>query len=178
MAVNYKVYRSNRSGATNGKFYARTAYRDTVTIKDLAKKMQANCTVKHSDIVAVLTELSEVMKDELQSGNRVKIDGLGTFKVGLSSKGAESANEFTAANIKNSHIIFTPEITVDASGKRTKNLLAGLRVKEADAYESLKTKEPADDKTDNDKADNDKTDKDKADNDKTDKDKTDNEMGE
>ena len=173
MAVNYKVYQSSRNGITDGKFYARTTYRDTVTIKDLAKKMQANCTVKHSDIVAVLTELSEVMKDELQSGNKVKIDGLGTFKVSLSSKGANSAKEFTAANIKNSHILFSPEITVDANGKRTKNLLAGLRVKEAEAYESLKTKEPDDENSGNENSGNENTG-----NENTGNENTGNEMGE
>lgn len=143
MAINYKVYQSNRNGETKGMFYARAAYRDTVNIKELAQSMQANCTVKHSDIVAVLTELSEAMKAELQRGNRVKIDGLGTFKIGLTTTKAETAKEFTAANIKSAHVLFQPEIAIDASGKRTKALLSGLKVKEASSYESLKEKEQA-----------------------------------
>lgn len=143
MAVNYKIYQNKRSGLTQNMFYARATHRDTVCIKDLAQLMQANCTVKHSDIVAVLTELSEVMKAELQRSNRVKIDGLGTFKVGLSTKPAPTAKDFTAANVKGAHVIFMPEITTDASGKRVKALLAGLKVKEADSYKSLKEEEQA-----------------------------------
>lgn len=138
MAVNYKIYKSTRRGATMGKYYGRAIHRETVTTKDLAQTMQANCTVKHSDIIAVLTELSEVVKAELQRGNRVKIEGLGTFKIGITTEGAESAKEFTAANIKGSHIIFMPELSVDANGKRVKSLLSGLRVKEAENYVSLK----------------------------------------
>ncbi len=138
MAVNYKVYQSKRNDDTKGKFYAKVAHNETVNIKKIAQIMQANCTVKYSDILAVLTELSEVMKDEIQRGNKVKIDGLGTFKVGISTRAADSAKEFTAANITNTRVLFLPEGTVDATGKRVKSLLAGMKVKEADSYESLK----------------------------------------
>ena len=33
MAVNFKIYQSNRKGETNGKYYARATYRETVSIK-------------------------------------------------------------------------------------------------------------------------------------------------
>ena len=97
MALNFKIYKSNANNGTKDKFYARASHKDTVSIKELAAVMQNNCTVKHSDIVAVLSELSEVMKQELQRGNRVRIDGLGTFKVNIRSKGAKTAKEFTVS---------------------------------------------------------------------------------
>lgn len=143
MAVNFKIYQSNRKGGTNGKFYARAAHRETINTKDLAEVMQNNSTVKRSDIVAVLTELSEVLRQELQRSNKVHIDGIGTFKVGIHSKGTKTAKEFNATdNIVGSHILFMPETTIDANGNRVKALLAGLKVKEAASYESLKSKEP------------------------------------
>lgn len=141
MAVNYRIYQSNIQNGTNGKFYARVAYKDTVDIKQLAAVMQNNCTVKKSDILAVLTELSEVMKQELQNGNRVKIDGLGTFKIGLRSKGAEDIEKFNASeHIIGSHVIFLPESTTDAGGSRSKVMLSGLKVRELAEYESLRRK--------------------------------------
>lgn len=143
MAVNFKIYQSNRKGGTNGKFYARAAHRETINTKDLAEVMQNNSTVKRSDIVAVLTELSEVLRQELQRSNKVHIDGIGTFKVGIHSKGAKTAKEFNATdNIVGSRILFMPETTIDANGNRVKALLAGLKVKEAASYESLKSKKP------------------------------------
>lgn len=143
MAVNFKIYQSNRKGGTNGKFYARASHRETINTKDLAEVMQNNSTVKRSDIVAVLTELSEVLRQELQRSNKVHIDGIGTFKVGIHSKGAKTAKEFNATdNIVGSRILFMPETTIDANGNRVKALLAGLKVKEAASYESLKSKEP------------------------------------
>ena len=104
--------------------------------------MQDNCTVKHSDIVAVLSELSEVMKQELQRGNRVRIDGLGIFKVNIRSKGAKTAKEFSAAeNILGTRINFRPESFVNTNGSHITNMLSGLKVKEDGTYESPRTKD-------------------------------------
>lgn len=72
MSVNYKIYKSNRKGTGNGMYYARASHRGTATVNDLAKTMEANSTVKRSDILAVLSELSETMRNELNQGNRVK----------------------------------------------------------------------------------------------------------
>lgn len=142
MALNYKIYQSNANNATKGKFYARASHKDTVSIKQLAAVMQDNCTVKHSDIVAVLSELSEVMKQELQRGNRVRIDGLGIFKVNIRSKGAKTAKEFSAAeNILGTRINFRPESFVNTNGSHITNMLSGLKVKEDGTYESPRTKD-------------------------------------
>lgn len=72
MAVFYKLYQENREGSANkGKWYARAVHTGTVTIDDLADEMQANCTVKRADIVAVLSELVETMQKHLQMSHRV-----------------------------------------------------------------------------------------------------------
>lgn len=142
MALNYKIYQSNANNSTKGKFYARALHKETVGIKELAAVMQDNCTVKHSDIVAVLSELSEVMKQELQRGNRVRIDGLGIFKVNIRSKGAKTAQEFSAAeNILGTRINFRPESFVNTNGSHITNMLSGLKVKEDGTYESPRTKD-------------------------------------
>ena len=142
MALNYKIYQSNTNNSTKGKFYARASHKETVGIKELAAVMQDNCTVKHSDIVAVLSELSEVMKQELQRGNRVRIDGLGIFKVNIRSKGAKTAQEFSAAeNILGTRINFRPESFVNTNGSHITNMLSGLKVKEDGTYESPRTKD-------------------------------------
>lgn len=142
MALNYKIYQSNANNLTKGKFYARASHKETVGIKQLAAVMQNNCTVKHSDIVAVLSELSEVLKQELQRGNRVRIDGFGTFKVNIRSKGAKTAKEFSAVeNILGLRINFRPETFVNPDGSHITNMLSGLKVKEDGTYESPRTKD-------------------------------------
>ena len=61
MALNYKLYQSNRKDDTKGKWYARVTHASTIDTNGLAAIMQANCTVKRSDILAVIAELVEVM---------------------------------------------------------------------------------------------------------------------
>ena len=113
MAVNYKIYQSTAKNATKGLYYARTAYRETVDLKKLAEIMQANCTVKYSDILAVLTELGEVMKNELLNSKPVKIMGLGTFRVSLRSRGCADLNTFSIKNsIVGARVRFYPVMSL------------------------------------------------------------------
>ena len=156
MALKYKMYKSTRNDKTANKWYARAVHEDTIDLNGLASIMQANCTVKESDILAVLRELVETMTRELQSSKRVKIDGFGAFKIGLTSKGADSASDFKAStNITGTHILFQPEVTVDAQHVRTYKLLSGVKVSEASIYNVDKsdgadqTEDQADGQTDN-----------------------------
>jgi len=129
MAVFYKLKQNKNSGmaSTYQKWYASAVVADTKTLKDVSEIIQRNCSMKKSDVNAVLTELPEVLKDMLQNSFRVKVDGLGAFKIGLSCKGAETLEDFSVkSNVKSMRIIFQPEIETDAStGKRVKVLLQG-----------------------------------------------------
>lgn len=135
MAVNYKLYQCTREGKFKNMWYARATHNGTVDTDQLATIMQANCTVKRSDIVAVLTELVEVMTDQLQNSMRVKLDGFGSFKIGISSAPAESAKEFGAGNIRGLHVLFQPEAKRDINtNKLQRTFLKAVKVREASVY--------------------------------------------
>ena len=94
------------------KWYARPVYTDTIDLDRIAELIQRNSTAKKSDAKAVLTEMVEVITDALQSSQRVHIDGFGTFKIGISSRGADSPEDFTATeNIRGCRVLFQPETT-------------------------------------------------------------------
>jgi len=115
----------------NGKWYARAVPTSTITTEELTDIMQRNCTVKRADIVAVIAELVETMRDQLQHSHRVVLKGLGAFKLGVTSTGAATAADFDVRkNIKGVHVVFTPESTTDSAGRRTKVLLEGVTVAE------------------------------------------------
>ena len=132
MAVFYRLYQDNRSNSTHpGEWYARSVHTGTVDIDGLAEEMQANCTVKRGGIVAVLSELVETMQRHLQMSHRVKLDRLGTFKIGMSTKPAASPEEFTAGqNVKSVHILFQPETKIEKDKTRVRALLTGCKVQE------------------------------------------------
>ena len=115
-----------------GKWYPRAVMTNTVDTDALATIMQRNCTVKKSDILAVITELIETMQDQLQDSKRVKLNGFGSFKIGMSSTGAEKASDFDARkHIKGLHVLFMPEVKTDSEGQRQKTFISGCSVQEA-----------------------------------------------
>lgn len=134
----YKTYQMKRTFAdgrqdpSNGKWFARAIQLGTVDTNDMASIIQRNCSMKKSDVQAVLTELVEVMTDKLQESYAVKLDGFGIFKIGLVTKGALTQDDFTATkNVVGSRVNFLPSYTVDtATGKRTRALLDGVKAKE------------------------------------------------
>ena len=134
MSVKYRLYRNNISNTgTHRKWYARAVQDRT------AARIQDGCTVKRSDVLAVLCELSEAVRDELLAGNRVVLPGLGSFKVGLASAPADTPDEWTPArHLRGAHIVFRPE-TADsyASGRRSRSpkALRGLEVEELPRYD-------------------------------------------
>ena len=145
--LNYKIYqnKNKKNLKVYNKYYARAVYLGTTDLAGMAEKIQANCSVKKSDVLAVLTELAEVMTSELQESKIVKIAGLGSFKLSLKCVGAATLQEFSVAkNIKKINIRFSPEAHVDkASNTRTKALVSGAKVSEYAQYTKPTIPQPA-----------------------------------
>ena len=132
MAVLYRVYKDNRENSlTSGQYFARAIHTDTVELKQMALEIEENVSVKYSDVSAVLIELVNVMNRHLNASRRVKLDGFGSFKIGLKTKGALREEDFTATkNIVGSKLLFQPDYTVDvATQKRTRQFLNNVTVK-------------------------------------------------
>lgn len=141
MAVKYKLYQDKRENSKHfGEWYGRSVMTDVINLPQIAERIQRNCSMKASDVNAVLTELVEVMKDELQASHRVVINGFGSFKIGLKTVPADKATDFSVTkNVVGARINFLPSIEVDsASKKRIKSLLRGLKVQEYGTYEDVK----------------------------------------
>lgn len=128
----YKLYQNqnDKMPAAYQKWYARTVVTETVDLDYIAERIQRNSTAKKSDAKAVLTEMVEVIADCLKNSQRVKIDGFGAFRLGISSKGVANVNDFSAAeHVKGLHIIFQPEVETDSSTRRrTKKMLVGVKL--------------------------------------------------
>ena len=137
MSVRYTLNKvMGTKSPLKGKWIARAKMIDVVDIEALAKEIQDSCSVKKSDVLAVLTELVEHMQTHLQNSHRVKLNGFGSFRIGLKSKAADSPKTFkVSTNIKGLHVVFQPEVKTSADGTRTKTFLTGTQVKEYDAYE-------------------------------------------
>ena len=133
MAQFYKLVQNKNEEMPKAyqKWYARPVYVDTLDLDGVAELIQRNSTAKKSDARAVLTEMVEVIADALKDSKRVHIDGFGTFKVGISSRGADSPEDYSVnEHIRGARILFQPETITDPSThKKSKKLIQGMKFK-------------------------------------------------
>ena len=121
MAIKYRLVKNNNESSPNyGRYYAKAVHNETVGLDALAERIQRNSTAKKSDCLAVFTELFEVLKDELMAGHTVRINGLGSFKIGIKSRYAKSDTEFSVSqHIYGCRVNFLPEYNVVTTGTYT-----------------------------------------------------------
>lgn len=93
--MRYKlVKRNNATLPSNGKYVAKAVHLNTVTSEEIAREIERNCSAKVSDVLLVLTELQETLREHLRQGDRVELFDLGTFKLELESHAVDSPSDF------------------------------------------------------------------------------------
>lgn len=90
------------------KYYAQAQASVDVGLDEISTRVEKACTVHSADVVAVLKALEDEMVDGLSRGEIVRLGNIGTFQVGLRSRGAEKAEDFKAANISKARVNFRP----------------------------------------------------------------------
>ena len=90
------------------KYYAQAQARGDVSIREMAERIQATCTVHKTDVYAVLVALEDVVKEAIQNGEIVRLGELCTLQVSLSGKGTLTEEEYDDSLIKKAKINFRP----------------------------------------------------------------------
>lgn len=132
MTVFVKKYQNTNEKMTKmyRKWYGKTVIVDKVEIEQLANEIQDNCTVKRSDILAVLSELGPAIKKELQRSMKVYIPYLGSFKMVVHSTGTDTPEDYDVkTNIVSIRPRFIPETKLD-NKHRVAELVKGVRISE------------------------------------------------
>ena len=97
--------------------FAISQYTDVMTIEKFAKHITSHGSVySRADISAILYMAVDCMREMLLEGKKIRLGDLGDFSLLLGSKGAESADKFTAQNITQVKVQWEP-------GKEFKNLI-------------------------------------------------------
>ena len=95
-----------------GKYFATAVYDNHfIGTEELSEFIQRQASVKKSDIKAVLQELGEAFKHFFEMGQKIKLDGIGIFKVGFSSIGVNKLEDCGAQTITTRRVLFQPETT-------------------------------------------------------------------
>ena len=90
------------------KFYGHVQASGDIDIREMSERIQATCTVHKSDVFAVLVALEDVITEALKSGEIVRLGDLGSLQIGISSKGAETEEDYDTSLIKKARINFRP----------------------------------------------------------------------
>lgn len=128
--IKYKKYQNkNDKSAAFGKWYGRAVHELLEFDEFIEHMAKHHCVFSEATIRGVLIEMEVCLREMLLEGKAVRIDELGIFAIGMSTKGEAKSEDFTAQDIKS--------LTVNLYlGKRFRanQLLADARFKEADKY--------------------------------------------
>ena len=108
------------------KFYAVTQYNGYLSLRDIATWISRESTVSLMDTMAVLEGLLQVMPDFLLDGKIIKLGEFGSFRVSISSGGADTEEDFDQSYIRRINIRFRP-------GKELQKLLSNVEYRKLDA---------------------------------------------
>ena len=114
--------KNSHNAKTYGKYYAKPVYDEKfIETDEIADFIQTQATLKRSDIKAALDELGAAMKHFLEMGQKIRLAGIGIFKVGFSSIGVVKADDCTANTITSRRVLFQPETERIVVGSAEKN---------------------------------------------------------
>ena len=81
-----------------------------VETKEVAERLAQISTVSKSDVAAVLGDLAGVLADYMKQGKSVRLDGLGTFRYTLDTKGVTDEADFDFnRQVQSVRVQFTPQ---------------------------------------------------------------------
>ena len=115
------------------KYYGRVQANGDINVREMSERIQQSCTVHKADVQAVLVALEDVIIDALKGGEIVRLGDLGTFQIGISSKGALTEEDYDVSLIKKARINFRPGVALSG-------ILTGLTYKKV-AIKTVKKEE-------------------------------------
>lgn len=123
MAVKYKLIKrvNPLKPQDPKKVYAIAVHPNTFKLKELSRELAArSTTASEGDVYSVLIGLRDLIREHLERSDKVLIDGIGSFTIGLSSEGAESEATFHQGMIKKAKVSYQEDTEMKAFSKTIK----------------------------------------------------------
>lgn len=120
------LYKNTRtSSRTYGQYYGYVFPRKGLNLKGFARHMtEHGKRVTYEEMVLIILQMVDCLKELICQGVPVKLDGLGTFSPAVEGTGADSIEAYNVTeNLKGVHINFRPEGAGTDDEKLTKKAL-------------------------------------------------------
>ncbi len=109
-------------------FYAQAIKSGKVSMNEITDEIEQNCSATRADVILVLTELADVMRQHLLNGEDVSILDLGTFSVSINGKAVKNPDDFVPEkHITRFRINFRPITRRRSDGKYYYPILSGIK---------------------------------------------------
>ena len=98
MAVKYVVVQKGNSGNPKApqKWYATAKASGELTFRKLSKEIaEGSTTVSDTDVLAVLNDLTKILKRHLENGEIVRFDDFSSFQISVQSGAQKKPNSST-----------------------------------------------------------------------------------
>ena len=107
--MNYRpLFRTNpQDKKAPGKYYPYPVYEKTIELDDFVKEISHSTSLTPTDVRATIFEVIEIFHRYLVRGHKVKLDGVGTFKISFKGDGAAKSEDLTASDIDKSTVRVT-----------------------------------------------------------------------
>ena len=136
--VRIKIYQNKNSKAqAYKKFYGKVQHSSTIDASTLCEHAAMDSGIERSLVPTVYDAQLKQMKELLCNGHAIKVDSLGTFKLGVESEGVTAAEVheryprfnpetddirkyWSARQVKRSRLLFTPCAEIKAALRSVK----------------------------------------------------------
>lgn len=110
MAIPFEFYANpNPDPEAPKRYHPRVVAKGTVTLKEVVEDVSNRCTLSAADLNAAVTAIEQVVSERLANGYRVRLDGLGSFSLTLSSPEIDDPTKVRAQNVAIKSVVFSPE---------------------------------------------------------------------
>ena len=99
-----------REKNTPPRYYASPQVSDNVSMNEFCRHIASHGSVySRADVQSVLSQAVDCLREFLLDGKQISLGDMGTFKIGLNSKGTLTPEEFNPLHhIKSVHVNWTP----------------------------------------------------------------------
>lgn len=110
MSVKYDVYKTpNPKGEADMGYHVRAKYSGVLTTRAIAKRIEHDTSLTAGDVMNVLASLSHIFVDGLGTGQRIYLDGIGSFSLAIEAPAAASPRELRAEQVRVKGVYYQPD---------------------------------------------------------------------
>ena len=121
------------------KTFAQAQYAQVLSINDMAKHMSSHGSkYTKGDILAVVTQLVECLREQILLGNRVELGDLGTFYASIIGEAAPNAESWNTSLIEDVKVRWAPSRLFESLINDATFIYVGSRKAQAEARKAEK----------------------------------------